>query len=58
MYTFKYKGFYIHDNFTSGEVKVQTPDYDIIYVKSVHAAKCVISRIINRGVKDETRTNI
>jgi hypothetical protein len=44
MGTWKYKCCWIHDNFTTGEVTVQLPDWSLIKVKSVHAAKCRITR--------------
>ena len=43
MNTFYYKGCYVHENFATGEVKVQFPDFRIVRVKSVHAAKLLIS---------------
>ena len=49
MHTFGYKGWWIHENFNAGTVRVQTPDYDQIPVKSVHAAKCLITRRIKIG---------
>jgi hypothetical protein len=44
MLTWKYKGCWIHDSFTAGEVLVQFPDYTLRRVRSVHAAKCLITR--------------
>lgn len=44
MLTFKYKTWFIHDNFTSGRVTVQDLDFNITTVKSVHAAKIFITR--------------
>jgi hypothetical protein len=48
MITFLYKGNYIHENFTDNIIKVQTRDFRLFTVKSVHAAKCLIARI-NKG---------
>jgi len=54
MQTFKYKGWYIHENFTDNRlgieigVMVQSPDYELITVKSIHAAKCLITRRIKK----------
>jgi hypothetical protein len=48
MFTFKYKGAYIHDNFTTGTVTVQIFDGKNSFytkeVKSVHAAKLFITK--------------
>lgn len=53
MHTFKYKGWYIHENFNTSigievGVMVQSPDYELITVKSIHAAKCLITRRIKK----------
>lgn len=47
METIKYKDWYIHINFMEDRVQVQSPDYELFTVKSVHAAKCFISRRIS-----------
>ena len=45
MLTFKYKGCWIHNSFKAGaEVVVQFSDYTFRRVRSVHAAKCLITR--------------
>ena len=44
MHTFGYKGWFIHENFTKNEVRVQSPTYETFPAKSVHAAKCFITR--------------
>jgi len=48
MHTFKYKAGYIHDNFTAGIIKVQYKRH-IIEVKSVRAAKMLITKLMRRG---------
>jgi hypothetical protein len=53
MITFSYKSCYIHDNFTDGIVKVQIIGVYTIRVKSVHAAKCYITRYLNGGIKND-----
>ena len=45
MHTFKYKGWWIHENFTANEVTFQSPSHDVRPAKSVHAAKCLITRL-------------
>ena len=52
MITYKYKGLYIHDNFTTGNIQVQDLDFNIYKVKSFHAAKLLITKI-NKRVKNE-----
>lgn len=56
MNTFKYKNCYIHETFLSEEirpmsvengVKIQAPDGKLIKAKSIHAAKCLITRRFN-----------
>lgn len=44
MFTFRYKGWWIHENFNAGTVKIQAPDYTVYPAKSVHSAKCLITR--------------
>ena len=44
MNTFSYKGHYIHENFTNSTVEVQFKNNIIIKVKSVHAAKILITK--------------
>lgn len=44
MITYSYKSGYIHDNFTDGIIKIQIAGR-IEHVKSIHAAKCLITRI-------------
>ena len=52
MNTFLYKGWYIHDNFTSGVVKYQNPETNEIHLAiSVFSAKINITKIIN-GAKN------
>ena len=46
MHTFKYKGHYIHENFNSDIIQVQFANNKIITVKSVRAAKILITRHI------------
>lgn len=59
MATYGYKGWWIHEMFLHPSqmtvhmingVTVQSPDGDIIRVKSFHAAKCLITR---RSSKDQ-----
>ena len=50
MNTFKYKCGFIHENFTNGVVRVQVDAYAYaIEVKSVRAAKLIISKHLNSG---------
>jgi hypothetical protein len=48
MHTFSYKGWYIHINlkpaYGCSGVKVTSPEAYTFHVKSVHAAKCFITR--------------
>lgn len=53
MFTFRYKGWYIHGHFDREEVRVQSPDRQVFTAKSIHAAKCVITRRIGRGAAGE-----
>jgi hypothetical protein len=47
MHTFKYKCGYVHENFTSGMVRVQVDEYAYpIEVRSIHAAKIRITKFI------------
>jgi len=49
MLTFKYKTGYIHDNFTTGVIRVQVDGYAYaIEVKSIHAAKILITKHVNK----------
>lgn len=56
MNTFRYKNCYIHETFLSegirpmsveNGVKIQTADGMLIKAKSIHAAKCLITRRFN-----------
>jgi len=50
MNTFRYKGGYIHDNFTTGVVLVQIDPYAYpVQVKSVLAAKQLITKYLNNA---------
>lgn len=45
MITFKYKRGFIHENFTSGIIRVSVDEYAYcIEVKSIHAAKIMITK--------------
>jgi len=45
MHTFRYKGWFIHDNFNAGKVQIQNPEtFEVFPARSVRAAKCAISR--------------
>jgi hypothetical protein len=45
MHTFKYRGWFIHENFNKGKVQIQCPTTGVVSLaKSVHAAKCRIGR--------------
>lgn len=51
MITHKYKSGYIHENFTSGVIRVQVDAYAYaIEVKSLHAAKLLITKHVNGRV--------
>jgi hypothetical protein len=44
MYTIRYKGWFIHGDCADAKIMVQSPDYAIIRVKSVLAAKLYITK--------------
>lgn len=45
MHTYRYKGWFVHENFNRGTFQVQNPHtHEIIPAKSLHSAKCLISR--------------
>ncbi len=46
MFTLGYKGWFIHGHFDRDEVRVQSPTHEFVTAKSVHAAKCIITRRI------------
>jgi hypothetical protein len=52
MFTIFYKSWYIHGYIDKSECKVSHPDglYIPHTYKSLHAAKCCISRYMNKGV--------
>ena len=46
MWTINYKGFYIHGYCDRDEVSVQHEGFETNYFKSMHAAKCAITRML------------
>jgi len=49
MITVKYKTGFIHENFTSGVIRVQVDQWAYsIEVKSIHAAKIMITKHFNK----------
>lgn len=44
MFTVGYKGWWIHGHFDRDEVQFQSPSYEVRKAKSIHAAKCLITR--------------
>jgi len=51
MYTFTYKGWYIHDNFTDNVITVQDLDYNIYKVNTVIGAKRLITKLQSQRSK-------
>lgn len=44
MFSINYKGWSIQGHFDRDEVKIVSPKHEIIPAKSMHAAKCIITR--------------
>jgi len=48
MFTIFYKGFYVHGYFDKPNVVVQREDLPNFLCKSMHSAKCQITRFLNK----------